>query len=60
MRVRLSRAAKAAALVVVMLLLGLAGLSFAKRPNPGPTTDDLLRSERQIPFDREAADPPPE
>jgi len=50
---------KAALLVVLVLLLGLMGLSFAKPPRSGPTMDDLLRHERQIPYDHQAAAPPP-
>ncbi len=53
------RSMKSALLVVVVLLLGLMGLSFAKHPHPGPTPDDLQLHGQQTPFDHQAADPPP-
>jgi hypothetical protein len=55
---RMPNRVRSALLVVVVLLLGLIGLSLFKQPHSGPSTDDLQRREQQTPYDHQGADPP--
>lgn len=57
---RMPKRIKSALLVVLILLLGLIGLSFARHPHPGPTADELQHREQQTPVDRQGANPPPD
>ncbi|HLI10920.1 MAG TPA: hypothetical protein VKY65_04920 [Alphaproteobacteria bacterium] len=45
----------AAWILVLVFLVGLAGVSFAKRTSPGPSMDDVLRHSRMVPYDRDGA-----
>lgn len=56
--VKLDRRLRSGLVVVLVLLVGLLGLSFAKRPHPGPSADEIMRLDQQTPYDSGAAHPP--
>ena len=56
--IKLDRRLRSGLLVVLVLLIGLLGLSIAKRPQPGPSAEEIKRVDQQTPYDSGAANPP--